>query len=114
LLNVGTTRAVFVKQHSWYTTQETMLAEVVLVAGTRWTIESRFEAAEGEVGLDHYEGRSWTGWDRHITLAMWASALLTVMRAGARAVEALNKSLSPSQGMSPLAAFKASCGPPSR
>lgn len=94
--------------------QETMLAEVVRVAGTRWTIESCFEAAKGEVGLDQYEVRSWTGWYRHMTLSMWALALLTVMRAGALAVEALKKSLSPSQGMSPLAAFKASRGLPSR
>ena len=94
--------------------QETMLAEVVRVAGTRWTIESCFEAAKGEVGLDHYEVRSWTGWYRHMTLSMWALALLTVMRAGALAGEALKKSLSPSQGMSPLAAFKASRGLPSR
>jgi SRSO17 transposase len=94
--------------------QETMLAEVVRVAGTRWTIESCCEAAKGEVGLDHYEVRSWTGWYRHMTLAMWALAWLTVMRAGALAVEALKKSLSPFQGMSPLAAFKASRGLPAR
>ena len=66
------------------------------------------------MGLDQYEVRSWTGWYRHITLAMWALALLTVMRAGAIAVEALKKSLPPSQGMSPLAAFKASRGLASR
>ena len=51
------------------------------MAGTRWTIESSFEAAKGAVGLDHYEVRSWTGWYRHITLAMWAYALLAVVRA---------------------------------
>jgi SRSO17 transposase len=61
--------------------QATTLAEAVQVAGTRWTIESSFEAAKGEVGLDHYEVRSWTGWYRHITLAMWAYALLAVVRA---------------------------------
>jgi hypothetical protein len=49
-----------------------------------------------------------------MTLAMWALALVTVMRAGALAVEALKKRLSPSQGMSPLAAFKAGRGLPSR
>ena len=38
------------------------LEEVVRVAGSRWTIESAFEAAKGEVGLDDYEVRSWTGW----------------------------------------------------
>ena len=42
--------------------QATTLAEVVQTAGTRWTIESSFEATKGEVGLDHYEVRSWTGW----------------------------------------------------
>jgi len=71
--------------------QETTWAEVVRVAGTRWTIESSVEAATGEVGLDHDEVRSWTGWYRHMTLAMWALALLTVMRAGTLAVEALKK-----------------------
>jgi SRSO17 transposase len=63
--------------------QATALEEVVRVAGARWTIESSFEAAKGEVGLDHYEVRSWTGWYRHITLVLWAYALLTVLRAGA-------------------------------
>lgn len=88
----------------------TPLAEVVRVAGTRWTIEQLFEAAKGEVGLDHYEVRSWTGWYRHITLAMWALALLTVLRAGVMAVETLKKSLSSCQPSSSLTAFKASRG----
>ena len=50
------------------------------VAGTRWTIEACFEAAKGEVGLDQYEVRSWTGWHRHVTLAMLAHAYLAVLR----------------------------------
>jgi SRSO17 transposase len=90
--------------------QDTILEEVVRVAGTRWAIESCFEAGKSEVGLDHYEVRSWTGWYRHITLAMWALALLTVLRAGAMAVVALKKSLPPPQHPSSLAAFKASRG----
>jgi len=55
----------------------------VRVAGTRWTIESCFEAAKGEVGLDQYEVRSWTGWHRHVTLAMLAHAYLAVVRKAA-------------------------------
>src|SRR4051812_2644660 len=39
-----------------------------------------FEAAKGEVGLDQYEVRSWTGWYRHITLAMLAHAYLAAIR----------------------------------
>ena len=60
---------------------ETALHTVVQVAGRRWTIERCFEEAKGEVGLDQYEVCSWTGWYRHIPLAMWAYALLTVLRA---------------------------------
>src|SRR6476660_3034166 len=66
----------------------TELATLVQVAGSRWTIEAGFEAAKGEVGLDEYEVRSWTGWHRHVTLAMLAHAYLAVVReaaAGGRA-----------------------------
>jgi SRSO17 transposase len=61
----------------------TPLARLVRVAGMRWTIESCFEAGKGEVGLDEYEVRSWTGWHRHITLAMMAHAYLAVLRKAA-------------------------------
>jgi SRSO17 transposase len=61
----------------------TGLSDLVRVAGTRWTIEACFEAAKGEVGLDQYEVRSWTGWHRHITLAMLAHAYLAVIRCAA-------------------------------
>jgi SRSO17 transposase len=61
----------------------TALADLVHVAGARWTIESSFEMAKQEVGLDQYEVRSWTGWYRHITLAMLAFAFLTVVRQAA-------------------------------
>jgi len=59
----------------------TSLATLVRVAGTRWTIEASFEAAKGEVGLDQYEVRGWTGWHRHVTLALLAYAYLAVLRA---------------------------------
>lgn len=67
------------------------MAAVVRGAGARWTIAQLCDAAKGDVGLDHDEVRRWTGWYRHITLAMWALALLTVMRAGAIAVETCKK-----------------------
>lgn len=56
------------------------LEQVVQVAGTRWQVEQAFELAKGEVGLDEYEVRTWVGWYRHITLAMFALAYLTVVR----------------------------------
>jgi SRSO17 transposase len=51
------------------------------VAGQRWKVEECFQLAKDDVGLDQYEVRHWTGWYRHITLAMWALAFLTGTRA---------------------------------
>ncbi len=59
---------------------DTTLADLVRVAGIRWTIEECFEEAKGQVGLDQYEVRKWEGWYRHITLAMLAHAYLAVIR----------------------------------
>ena len=56
---------------------------MVAVAGKRWAVEECFETAKGECGLDEYEVRSWTGWHRHVTLALLAHAYLTVVRAQA-------------------------------
>ena len=64
------------------------LPQVVQVAGTRWQVEQAFELAKGEVGLDEYEVRTWVGWYRHITLAMFALAYLTVVRTHARELQA--------------------------
>jgi SRSO17 transposase len=64
---------------------ETSLATLAEVIGERWGIECAFEESKGAVGLDQYEVRSWHGWHRHITLAMWAHAFLAVTRASTRA-----------------------------
>lgn len=56
------------------------LSTLVGVAGQRWKVEECFELAKDDVGLDQYEVRHWTGWYRHITLAMWALAFLTATR----------------------------------
>jgi SRSO17 transposase len=66
---------------------ESTLEQVVRVAGTRWQVEQAFELAKGEVGLDEYEVRTWTGWYRHITLAMFALAYLTVVRLHAQQIQ---------------------------
>lgn len=63
--------------------EQATLADLVRVAGTRWTIEACFEQARGETGLDQHEVRSWTGWHRHITFAMLAHACLAALRRAA-------------------------------
>ena len=62
--------------------EDTILEELVRVAGIRWSIEEGFEQAKGEVGLDQYQVRKWVSWHRHITLALLAHAFLAVVRAG--------------------------------
>jgi SRSO17 transposase len=59
----------------------TTLAELVGIAGTRWTVECCFQQAKGQAGLDHYQVRRYDAWYRHVTLAMLAHAFLVVMRA---------------------------------
>jgi hypothetical protein len=61
----------------------TPLEKLVEAAGMRWAVECGFEAAKGECGLSDYEVRSWPGWYRHVTLALFAHALLAVIRARA-------------------------------
>jgi SRSO17 transposase len=85
----------------------TTMRDLVRVAGMRWTVEESIQTAKGEVGLDHYEVRSWTGWYRHITLAMWASAFVSVIREETGAEVAPKKGLPKRVERSSLAAFKA-------
>jgi SRSO17 transposase len=61
----------------------TTLRDLVRVAGARWAIEDLFEVAKGDCGLDEYEVRSWVGWYRHVTLSMFALAVLAVIRSRA-------------------------------
>jgi SRSO17 transposase len=66
-----------------YSQLDTTVEQLVRIAGTRWAIEECFQAAKNECGLDQYEVRRYTGWMRHITLAMLAHAFLAAMAAAA-------------------------------
>jgi SRSO17 transposase len=58
----------------------TPLAEFVRISGMRWPIETIFEEAKGEVGMDHYEMRSWIGWHHHMLLVSLAHHFLVRLR----------------------------------
>ena len=58
----------------------TTLPDLVAVAGKRWVVEECFELAKGDCGLDEYEVRGWTGWHRHVTLSLFALAVVTAVR----------------------------------
>lgn len=51
---------------------------LVGVMARRHDVEQVFQFAKGEVGLDHYELRSWVGWHHHVTLSMLALWFITL------------------------------------
>jgi SRSO17 transposase len=63
-----------------YGPAQVSLAELVAVAGVRWTVECGFQQGKGQTGLDHYQVRRYQAWYRHVTLSMLAQASLAVMR----------------------------------
>jgi SRSO17 transposase len=67
-----------------YSQLDTTVQQLVRIAGMRWAIEECFQAAKNECGLDQYEVRRYTGWMRHITLAMLAHAFLAAMAAASK------------------------------
>jgi hypothetical protein len=60
---------------------ETSLATLAHVASTCCVIEQLFGETRDDVGLDHYEVRSWPAWHRHITLAVLAHTIRTQLAA---------------------------------
>ncbi|MEU1284457.1 hypothetical protein [Kitasatospora sp. NPDC005856] len=56
--------------HYWVSTSpaDTRFEELVRPARIHWRIEHDCRELKTALGLDHFEGRSWTGWHRHVTL----------------------------------------------
>src|SRR4051794_31148474 len=67
-----------------YTPTPTTLAQLITVAGRRWSIEESFQSSKGLAGLDEHQVRRWTPWRRWTLLAMLAHALLAVLTAAER------------------------------
>jgi SRSO17 transposase len=61
------------------------LAELVRLAKIRWRIEHDYRELKTGLGLDHFEGRSYTGWHRHVTLTVLAQAFCTKLRTDPKA-----------------------------
>ena len=55
---------------------------LVRKAKGRFRVDQDYEEMKGEVGLDHFEGRSWQGWHHHVTLVTLAYAFLMLERIG--------------------------------
>ena len=48
------------------------LRALVRLAHQRWAIEQQYQELKDELGLDHFEGRSFPGWHRHVVLTALA------------------------------------------
>ena len=77
-------RSVDREPRCWYTLSnasvEVPRAKLVEVHHRRHGVEELFGAGKGEVGLDHYEVRSWVGWHHHMTLSLLALWFLQLER----------------------------------
>ena len=71
----------------WLSTlpEDTPAGELVRLAKIRWRIEHDYRELKTGLGLDHFEGRSFTGWHRHVTLAALAQAFCTLLRTDPKA-----------------------------
>ncbi|GAC1359193.1 MAG: hypothetical protein NVSMB4_18240 [Acidimicrobiales bacterium] len=59
---------------------DTPLRDLVRLAKIRWRIEHDYRELKDGLGLDHFEGRSYIGWYRHVTLTALAQAFCTLLR----------------------------------
>ena len=59
---------------------DTPLEQLARLARMRWKMELDYKQLKGELGLDHYEGRSWLGWYHHTALVTAAHGFLTLER----------------------------------
>lgn len=56
------------------------LRGLVRAAKGRWWVEQSYREMKDELGLDHFEGRSWAGWHHHVVLVMLAYAFVVARR----------------------------------
>lgn len=59
---------------------DTPLKTLVRLAKLRWRIEHDYRELKDALGLDHFEGRTYRGWNHHVTLVSVAHAFLTLER----------------------------------
>jgi len=59
---------------------DTPIEKLVSLAKLRWRIEQDYRELKDALGLDHFEGRSYPGWNHHVTLVSVAHGFLTTER----------------------------------
>jgi SRSO17 transposase len=59
--------------------REPTVARMLRLRRSRWNIEQCFQRAKDDLGLDHYEGRSWRGFHHHLVMAVLAYLFVAVV-----------------------------------
>jgi SRSO17 transposase len=58
----------------------TPLVDLVALARSRWPIEQQYRELKDDLGLDHFEGRTYQGWTHHVVLTAVAFTFLQIER----------------------------------
>ena len=53
---------------------------IVATLQERWRTERAYEDLKGELGLDHFEGRSFPGWNHHVSVVLCCYAFVVAER----------------------------------
>ena len=59
--------------------REPTVARCLRLSRSRWQIEQYFQRVKDDLGLDHFEGRSWQGFHHHLVMAVLAYLFVTVV-----------------------------------
>jgi len=59
---------------------ETLHRDLAVAAHCRWKIEQGYQQLKEELGLDHFEGRTWQGFHHHVTLCFMAYDFLLMLK----------------------------------
>lgn len=69
---------------------DTTIQQAVRWWKERWQVERGYEQLKGELGLDHFEGRSWPGFHHHVAMTFLAYGFLALERHQAQEAQNLN------------------------
>jgi len=90
-------RTIDCESQTWYTLSnapaEIPVQKVAVAHGQRHGVEELFQAGKGEVGMAHYEVRSWVGWHHHMTLSLLALWFLGLERTRVKKKQRFGKEL---------------------
>ena len=59
--------------------REPTVARCLRLSRSRWNIEQYFQRGKDDLGLDHFEGRSWQGFHHHLVMAVLAYLFVVVV-----------------------------------